>query len=326
MDLKIVNQLDKDQWRAFVDAHPDSNIFHTPEMFDVFNFTKGYKPSLWAVLDDQNQIQALFIPVKINLLGGVAAFLTTRTVNFGSILAGEGEPGEAAVSFLLKEYNSKIAFASLFTEIRHISDRSVYQNVFLQNGYQYESYLNYFINLLCDQEDFIRIFNRSTRKAINSNLRNRDVVIKEITEPSMLVAFYELIRKTYTLAKVPLADSSLFEAAYQILMPKKMVRFAIAYIGNTEAAAVVSLLYKDVMYGWYMGVDRKFRAYNPTEICIWDELRWGCENGYKIFDFGGAGKPDEDFGVRDFKLKFKGSLVEHGRNTCIHAPFRMKLA
>jgi len=34
----------------------------------------------------------------------------------------------------------------------------------------------------------------------------------------------------------------------------------------------------------------------------------------------GAGKPDEGYGVRDFKAKFGGELVEHGRFIHINQP------
>jgi len=64
----------------------------------------------------------------------------------------------------------------------------------------------------------------------------------------------------------------------------------------------------------------------PNEFIIWEVIKWGAENGYRVLDFGGAGKPDEDSGVRDFKLKFGGDLIEYGRNVCIHAPYRMRLA
>lgn len=42
-------------------------------------------------------------------------------------------------------------------------------------------------------------------------------------------------------------------------------------------------------------------------------IEYGLKNHLKIFDFMGAGKPSEDYGVRDFKGKFGGELVEHGR-------------
>ena len=37
---------------------------------------------------------------------------------------------------------------------------------------------------------------------------------------------------------------------------------------------------------------------------MWHTLDWGAEDGYSLNNFGGAGKPDEEYGVRDFKAKF----------------------
>ena len=41
------------------------------------------------------------------------------------------------------------------------------------------------------------------------------------------------------------------------------------------------------------------------------------EKGYRVYDFGGAGKPNEEYGVREFKAKFGGNLVCYGRNTWV---------
>ena len=42
---------------------------------------------------------------------------------------------------------------------------------------------------------------------------------------------------------------------------------------------------------------------------------WGAENGYRLCNFGGAGKRDEEYGVRDFKAKFGGELICFARST-----------
>jgi lipid II:glycine glycyltransferase (peptidoglycan interpeptide bridge formation enzyme) len=39
----------------------------------------------------------------------------------------------------------------------------------------------------------------------------------------------------------------------------------------------------------------------------------------------GAGKPDEPYGVRDFKAEFGGELVERGRFLCIRKPLLYKI-
>jgi len=43
------------------------------------------------------------------------------------------------------------------------------------------------------------------------------------------------------------------------------------------------------------------------------------EDQWRHYDFGGAGKPDEEYTVRDFKAKFGGKLVCYGRNTYVHS-------
>ena len=40
----------------------------------------------------------------------------------------------------------------------------------------------------------------------------------------------------------------------------------------------------------------------------------------------GVGKPDQEYGVRDFKARFGGELVNYGRLTRINNPFLYSLA
>jgi lipid II:glycine glycyltransferase (peptidoglycan interpeptide bridge formation enzyme) len=137
--------------------------------------------------------------------------------------------------------------------------------------------------------------------------------------------FYELVRRSYAAARVPLADRSLFESAFEVLQPRDMVKFFLAWIDDQCVAASAELAYKDVIFGWYSGVDRAYSSYVPNELLMWRVLEWGCENGYRVYDFGGAGRSDEDYGVRDFKAKFGGDLVSYGRNAYVHAPRTLAL-
>ncbi|MCH7973680.1 MAG: hypothetical protein IH949_07305 [Bacteroidetes bacterium] len=48
-------------------------------------------------------------------------------------------------------------------------------------------------------------------------------------------------------------------------------------------------------------------------------------NNLKYFDFMGAGKPTDTYGVREFKSKFGGELVNYGRFVNINNPFLFKV-
>lgn len=325
MGFAVVNEIDRENWREFVDSHPSGNVFHTPEMFEVYKHAVGYKPALWAVVDNQ-EIMALHTPVSFSFRRGVFQYLTTRNVNFGSVLVRQDEGGKKALALLLEKYNQSVHLAPLYTELRHNADTSYFQDVFQQFGYQYEGYLNYFIDLDRDEYDILQSFSRTARKVIRSAIRKGHFIVKEISEPEMLPIFYELINKSYTHFSVPVVDFSLFQSTFDLLVPKKMARFTISFANGVPAAASVTLNYKDVVYGWYGGMDRELGTYYPSEMDLWDSIQWGTENGYKVFDFGGLGKPDRESGMREFKLKFRGNLIEYGRNICVHSPMRMKLA
>ena len=71
MNIRIVQTLPEDEWGNFVKNHPDGNIFHTPEMFQVFSRAKGYQPTLWAAVDRSNRPLALLLPVQIPLMDGL---------------------------------------------------------------------------------------------------------------------------------------------------------------------------------------------------------------------------------------------------------------
>jgi hypothetical protein len=323
LDIYIVRTLPTEDWRRFVDGHPHGNIFHTPEIFQVFARTRGYRPELWAAVTGDSQIMALLLPVQVTLGGNFTSFMTTRSVAYGSVLHDLSPTGEEGLAVLLNTYVHEVGHKTLFTELRNLSDLSPIQPVLNQHGFIYEDHLNYLLNLDCSPDDILRGIGRRTRKHIRRGLRSGEVVIKEIVGREQISLCYDLLRKTYATAQVPLADQSLFGATFDTLYPRGMVKFFTAWIGEACVATSVDLVYKDTIYGWYGSVDREYIAYMPNELLMWHILQWGSENGYHVYDFGGAGKPNEKYGVRDFKAKFGGRLVNYGRNIRIHARWRM---
>ena len=324
--MEIVRTLDEGLWRDFVEGNPTGNIFHSPEMFQVSARVEGHKPSLWAAVDEGGRPLALLLVVQVTLMDGFLRRLTTRAIAYGGVLCSPGPKGRQAMEQLLQVYSRENKKSALFTELRNLSDLSDLQPVLTENRFAYEDHLNYLIDLDRPPEEVLQSMGRRTRKQIRRALRQGDVVIEEANRREQVGLCYELLQKSYANAQIPLADWSLFEATFDVLHPKGMVKFLLARVGDSYAAGSVELVYKRVIYGWYGGMDRAFSNYIPNELLLWHIFRWGAENGYEVYDFGGAGKPDEDYPVRDFKAKFGGELVCYGRNTLIHAPMLMWLS
>jgi len=323
--IAVVQTLAEREWRRFVEEHPQGNIFHTPEMFQVFARAEGHQPKLWAATDDGGQVLALLQPVQITLMDGLLHRFTSRAVAYGGLLYAPGAEGQEALAALLRAYRQEMKSASLFTELRNMSDMSDVCPVLKKNGFTYEDHLNYLIDLNKPIEEIWKGISKNCQKAIRKSM-NKGVVVEEVQDRDLVPTCYDLLRQSYRRAKVPLAALSLFESIFDILVPKGMAKFLLARVDNRYIAASMEMPYKDTIYSWYAGYDRSYRSFYPNDILVWHILKWGIENGYRYYDFGGAGRPDEPYGVRDFKAKFGGQLVNFGRYTCVHAPALLALS
>ncbi len=326
MSSTVVDSLDIDAWRRFVEQHPQGNIFHTPEMFQVFARAVGHRPMLKAAVDDDGQVLAMLLPVQVTLRDGLLRRLTTRSIAYGSVLCLPEPAGLEALALLLRAYTRETGRDALFTELRNLSDLNTIQPVLADCGFAYEEHLDYVIDLNGSPEQVLQRIGPRTRKHIRQALRKGNVVVEQVAHRSQIAGWYDLVSRTYQAVRVPLADRSLFEAAFDILHARGMIKFWLARIDATYVAASAELVYRDVIYGWYGGMDRAYAEHLPGELLMWHILEWGAENGCKTYAFGGAGKPGESYGVRDFKAKFGGRLVCFGRNTNIHSPRLLRVS
>lgn len=323
--ITIVRTLPEEEWRRFVTDHPAGNIFHTPEMFRVFGYAKNHQPELWAATQN-GSVLALLLPVRIILKRGLLRYLTSRAVVYGGVLCAPGRIGQKALKILLQTYVHEVRGDLLFTELRNRTDLSTIRSVLQYSEFDYEDEYNFLVDLALPVERIWHKIAKSTRKQIRRIRDKGTLTIEELRDRKNLPVWYALIQKSFSRVHVPLADYSLFESAFDILYPQAMIQFLLCRVNDQHIAASVALLYKKEIIGWYRGFNREYRKYQPNDAMVWHLLKWGAEKRFHVFDFGGAGKPDEDYGPRRFKSKFGGALVNYGRHLCIHAPMRLKLS
>jgi serine/alanine adding enzyme len=326
MSMTVVRTLPYDKWRHFVDAQPAGNIFHTPEMYQVFERANGHRPELWATLNDGGEVVALFTPVRISVKEGPMRYLTTRAVTYGSVLAKPTPEGQEGLGRLLAAYRAESRRrATLFTELRHVSDVSVFRPVLEKNRFHHEEHLNYLIDLEQPLDAIWEQIAKPARKAVERAQR-RGTTAEEVQDRTCVAQVHQLLQSTFSRAQVWLADRSLFEAAFDVLAPKGMVRMMLACGDGVYAATTVELQYKGVMFIWYFGWDREYHALYPNDALTWHSLQWGVQHGYRCFDWGGAGVPNKPYGPREFKSKYGGQLVNYGRATSVHRPLTLALS
>jgi predicted N-acyltransferase len=294
-------------------------------MFDVFAHSEKNEPSLWAAINANQEVMALLLPVNVSVLTSALRRLTTRNVSYGSVLCAHGMEGQEALALLLESYKNEVTGNPLLTELRNLSDLKDAQPALQEAGFVYEPHLNYIIDL-CRPIDQIQHDMKGDVVQNVRRARRMGVVIEDITSIDKISTIYDVLAEVYKRIQVPLAPLSLFESAFRILYPRNMIKIIVSRLDDVNIGAAIRLLYKDQIFAWYAGALREYSKYKAHDLLNWHILEWGAENGFKTFDFGGAGKPDQSYGPRDYKAKFGGNLVNFGRNTYIHAPLRLKLS
>jgi serine/alanine adding enzyme len=321
----ISTSIDPEDWDHYVKNHPYGNIFQTQSMAAVWNQTKRRETLSLAALDDARKIiavlQAVIIKERTDILGNFLA----RAVIHGGPLYLNTDKGQNAAIVLLKEYDKICQKRALYSEIRNFWDTSSTNSLFMQSGYQYEEHLNYLIDLDKSEDELWKGIHKARKKNINRATKY-GVIVEEFNNKNMIPIFYKLLQETYNNVKIPLADISFFESAFKHLASKNMVKFFLARSEDRFIGARAVLTYKNFVHDWYAGASNDALSLYPNDILVWHILKWGIENHYKVFDFGGAGKPDVEYGPREFKRRFGGELVNYGRYSRVYSPIKLKIA
>ncbi len=204
--------------------------------------------------------------MEIVLFDGRLPRLTTRGVVYGGVMSTPGPAGERALDVLLEAYVEDAGFRLLFTEIRNLSNTSSIQPLLRNHNLNFEAHLNYLIALDKPPDQIMESMAYNARKQIRRGMSRGTPMVEEVVSKEGLARYYELLRQTYAVARVPLADRSLPDAPVDELLRKEMIRFVLTRVDDLYIATSVDLLYKDIVYGWFGGGIRKLSRYTPNEI------------------------------------------------------------
>jgi serine/alanine adding enzyme len=322
--MRIVDLLDRERWSSFVEQHPNGSIFHTPEMFDVFQSTRGYAPLMLAALDSIGDVLALLVSVKVQTLPWIFGRVSSRALLYAEPICRGDEQGAAALKAIMNEQDRRMRRSVLFTEVRPLTGDASERAALTQRGYEHEPYINFLSDVRLSPEELVRRMNKHGRRDLRAGQR-QGMEVEDATCMAGVDALYPILQETFANARVPLADKELFVNALRVLTPREMMKlFLIKHEGITIAGTVI-LCHRDIVFFWYAGKRRGYTLH-AMEVIVFAMLEWAHFHDYRVFDFGGAGRPDEKYGVRDFKAKLGGEMVNYGRYRKIYSPWKFAIA
>ena len=210
----------------------------------------------------------------------------------------------------------------IYIESRNFHDYSKWRNIFEANGFAYQPHLNFHVDT-SSLEVVDQNLGKSRKRDIRTTIRDG---VTPVYQPTIeqVRAYYDILQDLYkTKVKTPLFRWEWFEQLYRC----HDARFILTKLeGKIVGGTVCMELKGKALYEWFAcGIDGVYPHIYPSTYATYLGIKYAAENGCKIFDMMGAGKPEEAYGVRDFKAKFGGELVEHGRFLCVRKPLLYKL-
>lgn len=331
---KVVNLFDSQQsddagltcelWDRYVDEHPKGSIFHTSPMIRAMQSAKNHSVLPLAALDSSGNIVAMLVGVRVQTLPDPLGRISSRSIFYAEPICNEDSLAVDALQALIEEHDQSMSGRVLFAEVRPLCASGTERSALEQEGYEFTDYLNYVIDLNQPLETLWSKLTKSARRGVRQ-CEKRGFHIRELESREDVHLLYEFLKSTYRRAQVPLADVSLFEAVFDELHPRGMIQLLATYDGDTPMAMDSLLTYKGRTFAWYGGLER-VTGVSPFDYLQWYEIVWAKEHGSQIYDFGGAGLPNEPYGVREYKAKFGGELVCFGRYRKVYSQWKMRLA
>ena len=308
-----VEQIDLESWKGLVKSSAVATWFQTYEAYGFYETMPSVmKPYVYAmeVGDTLKAVVVVYITQEKN---PIKQFLTRRAIIVGGPLFDNNLSAED-VTWFMSKVKKELSGKSIYVETRNFNDYSKWKEGFIKAGFNYVPHLNFHVNT-STKEIIEGNISKSRKRDIRVSFRDGAVIINE---PSIeqVRAYYAILADLYqTKVKLPLFPLDFFEKLYEL----KSSRFLLVELnGEIIGGTVCVCLENNTLFEWFVcGKDGAYKNIFPSEVATYAGLQCATDDGCSKFDMMGAGSPNVKYGVRDFKAKFGGELVEHGRYLCV---------
>lgn len=324
MSMRILkyNEIDREQWSRLVASSVTGTWFQTPEAYEFYaSMPELFKPFAIGV-ENGGGLRGVCVGYVTIEKNAVKQFLMRRAIIVGGPVFTDNCREEETAA-LMGAIRKQLQSQAIYVETRNFNDYSRRKEAFAKAGFEYVPHLNFHVHTDQGWAAVEENIGKHRKKYIRLSFRD-GATIEENPTIEQVRAYYDILLDLYmTKVKMPLQPWEFFEKLYHCPSCKYLL---VMYEEQVVGGSICMLLPGHGVYEWYAcGKDGVFRNIHPSSVTKYAGMKYACDNGYAVFDMMGAGKPDEEYGVRDFKAEFGGELVEHGRFLCVTKPLLYKI-
>lgn len=311
-------------WQKLVDESPYATWFQTQEAYQFYAANRQEMTPFACGVEHEGELRAVCVGYVTKERCRVKQFYTRRAIIIGGPLIADSANEEdiARLLYAIQQPCRLIAQSPyrptwrnlpIYIETRNFHDFSKWKSVFEASGFSYQPHLN--IQMACNET---HTMSEQRRRQVKKAISNGATICEAQSEQEIR-DWYEILQQLYReKVRTPLFTEEFFLEFYRKGWGKYLL---IKHEGKVIGGMMCPILEGRAIYEWYVcGLDEDYREQYPSVMATYAAIEYAKANGLPLFDFMGAGKPDANYGVRDFKKEFGGEVVEHGRFLCVRKP------
>lgn len=306
MDVELLNNGNEDGWREFTASHDHTGIWHTLEWRDILASEYKFK-SKYLLAKDNGEVCGVFplFQIKSPITGNRIVSLPF------SYHCGPVATSDDAYLELIKE-SQRVAddLGCKYAEMKMLnplSENVVKNSNLIENLYFHTSILDLSSN---PDDNWKKLDSRRTRWAVNKAIRS-DVTIRTETDISDLKAHHKLKILTRKKHGSPAPSFKFFKKIMDSFEDKGAVKLWVAEHEDNVISTLMFYTYKDIVMPAYIASNDAYNSLMPNNLLYWRSIEWGCNNGFKYFDFGRTEPNNESllsfkrkWGCNNFKIPY----------------------
>jgi len=292
--------LDPRMWDKYVYSHPASNLYQCTSWFRAIEAAYGHPAFFITAYRSSTRVAGVLPLVCMRGLSLKKQLVSAPFCDMGGIVADDAKtPGvliRAAMRLAKREHAARIV-------IRQPDPLSCMEEPYANRMKplpRFKMATNKVRMVLCLPESSKALFNGFKSK-LRSQIKRpeKSGLIARVGGREFLGDFYHVFVRNMRDLGSPVHSKSLIEQVLNNF--KGRARIVVVYKGDYPIAGSVIIGFRDAVINPWASALREFSALSPNMLLYWSMLRYACDNGYRIFDFGRS-TPGE--GTHQFKKQW----------------------
>lgn len=278
-----------ERWLSFVGSMPNATIFHHAAWINMITECYGYHPFVVAIRNSEGAIVAGLPMMEVDSWLTGRRWVALPFTDHCEPLCTDGSSRNELFRLI---QDLRVQNGVPLVEVRAAAPQGL-------DMYQDNNQVRHHRRIESDSQAVFGTLHKTRTRPSIRRAEREGIKIAMGMKESDLDTFYNLHVNTRHRLGVPVQPRRFFELIWERLIEQGFGFALLALKDNLPIAGGIFLTFSNTLSFKYAASDSKHWRLKPNNLLIWTAIRWGCENGFTVFDMGKTNV--DNFGLRDFK-------------------------